>query len=176
MVENPPAKQEPWVWSLGQENPLEKGVATHSRILLGEFLRQRSWWATVHGVAMSHTQLTNTFTLCKYLWKGTIWDLKVKVKVKSLRVIIITNWQVLVCMTTEHYESLQKADWGRLAGIASLNSGVLVLSRVQRNSLPHLAFDIQKQLCAPFPSHPSCGVISRFLNQLITPFRIVRSK
>ena len=34
MVKNLPAVQEPWVQSLGQENPLEKGMATHSRILV----------------------------------------------------------------------------------------------------------------------------------------------
>ena len=33
MVKNLPAKQETWVWSLGQEVPLEKGMATHSSIL-----------------------------------------------------------------------------------------------------------------------------------------------
>ena len=33
MVKNPPAMQETWVWSLGQEDPLEKGMATHSHIL-----------------------------------------------------------------------------------------------------------------------------------------------
>ena len=33
MVKNLPAKQETWVQSLGQENPLEKGMATHSSIL-----------------------------------------------------------------------------------------------------------------------------------------------
>ena len=32
MVKNPPAIQETWVRSLGQEDPLEKGVATHSSI------------------------------------------------------------------------------------------------------------------------------------------------
>ena len=32
-VKNPPAMQETWVTSLGQENPLEKGMATHSSIL-----------------------------------------------------------------------------------------------------------------------------------------------
>ena len=32
-VKNPPALQETWVQSLGQEDPLEKEVATHSRIL-----------------------------------------------------------------------------------------------------------------------------------------------
>ena len=36
MVKNPAAMQEPqemWVGSLGQEDPLEEGVATHSSIL-----------------------------------------------------------------------------------------------------------------------------------------------
>ena len=30
---NPPAMQETWVRSLGQDDPLEKGMATHSSIL-----------------------------------------------------------------------------------------------------------------------------------------------
>ena len=34
MVKNPPAMQETWVRSLGQEDPLEKGMATHSSILV----------------------------------------------------------------------------------------------------------------------------------------------
>ena len=33
MVKNLPAMQETRVWSLGQEDPLEKGMATHSSIL-----------------------------------------------------------------------------------------------------------------------------------------------
>ena len=33
MVKNLPAMQETWVRSLGQEDPLEKGLATHSSIL-----------------------------------------------------------------------------------------------------------------------------------------------
>ena len=33
MIENLPVIQKTWVWSLGQEDPLEKGMATHSRIL-----------------------------------------------------------------------------------------------------------------------------------------------
>ena len=39
MVKNPPAvqeMQEMWVQSLGQENPLEKEMATHSSILVWE--------------------------------------------------------------------------------------------------------------------------------------------
>ena len=33
LVKNPPAVQETWVASLGWEDPLEKGKATHSSIL-----------------------------------------------------------------------------------------------------------------------------------------------
>ena len=33
MVKNPPAMRETWVWSLGWEDPLEKGIAAHSSIL-----------------------------------------------------------------------------------------------------------------------------------------------
>ena len=33
MVKNPPAMQEKQVWSLGQEDPMQEGMATHSRIL-----------------------------------------------------------------------------------------------------------------------------------------------
>ena len=33
MVKNQPAVQETRVWSLGQEDPLEKGMATHSSVL-----------------------------------------------------------------------------------------------------------------------------------------------
>ena len=36
MVKNPPAMQETQVLSLGQEDPLEKGTATHSSILAWE--------------------------------------------------------------------------------------------------------------------------------------------
>ena len=32
-VKNLPAMQETWVWSLSWEDPLEKGMATHSSIL-----------------------------------------------------------------------------------------------------------------------------------------------
>ena len=35
LVKNPPAMQEIWVWSLGWEDPLDKGTATHSSIQHG---------------------------------------------------------------------------------------------------------------------------------------------
>ena len=33
LVKNPPAMRETWVLSLGWEDPLEKGMGTHSNIL-----------------------------------------------------------------------------------------------------------------------------------------------
>ena len=40
-VKNLPAMQEAWILSLGQEDPLEKGMATHSSVLAWE-IPQRS--------------------------------------------------------------------------------------------------------------------------------------
>ena len=43
MVNNLPAMQETQVWSLGQEDPLEKGMATHSIILTWRIPRTAMW-------------------------------------------------------------------------------------------------------------------------------------
>ena len=42
MVKNLPAMQETWVCSLGWEDPLEKGMATHSSILAWKLHEKRS--------------------------------------------------------------------------------------------------------------------------------------
>ena len=56
MVKNPPAMRETWVQSLGWEDPLEEGMATHSSILAWRiFIDRGAWQATVHGVAKSWT-------------------------------------------------------------------------------------------------------------------------
>ena len=56
MVKNLPAMQETWVQSLGQEDPLEKEMATHSSILAWRIPMDRgACLATVHGVAKSWT-------------------------------------------------------------------------------------------------------------------------
>ena len=50
MVKNLPVMWETWVLSLGWEDPLEKGMATHSSILAWMIPMDRgAWWATVHG-------------------------------------------------------------------------------------------------------------------------------
>ena len=56
MVKNLPAKQETWVQSLVQEDPLQEGMATHSSMLAWRIPIDRgAWRATVHGVAKSQT-------------------------------------------------------------------------------------------------------------------------
>ena len=55
MVKNLHAIQETQVQSLGQEDSLEKGMATHSSILAWRTLDRRAWWATVCGVSESCT-------------------------------------------------------------------------------------------------------------------------
>ena len=60
MVKNLSVVRETWVRSLGWEDPLEKGKATHSIILAWRIpMDRKAWWATVHGVTKSRTQLTN---------------------------------------------------------------------------------------------------------------------
>ena len=55
-VKNSPALQETWVQSLGQEDPLEKRMATHSSILAWRTSMDRgAWQATVHGIAKLDT-------------------------------------------------------------------------------------------------------------------------
>ena len=53
-VKNLPAMQENWVQSLGQEDPLEKGMTTHSSILVW-----RTPWTEEPGGAKSQTRLSN---------------------------------------------------------------------------------------------------------------------
>ena len=50
IVKNLPAVRKTWVWSLGWEEPLEEGMATHSSILAWRIAMDRgAWQATVHG-------------------------------------------------------------------------------------------------------------------------------
>ena len=50
LYQNLPAMQETWVQSLGLEDPLEKGKATHCSIRLENSMDRGAWWAAVHGL------------------------------------------------------------------------------------------------------------------------------
>ena len=67
LVKNPPAIQKTWVWSLGWEDPLKKGKATHSSILAWRIprwsQRVRQGWAT-----FTFFQLQTWKVICLYVF------------------------------------------------------------------------------------------------------------
>ena len=67
MVKNLPAMWETWVGSLVWEDPLEEGMATHSSILAWRIPMDRgTWWATVHEIKKSWTQLSTAQALVRW--------------------------------------------------------------------------------------------------------------
>ena len=60
VVKIPPAMQETQVWSLSQEDPLEKGIDNPLKYSCLENSTDRGvWWATVHGATESWTWLSD---------------------------------------------------------------------------------------------------------------------
>ena len=59
MIKNPAAMQETWDQSLCQEDPLEKGKATHSTILAWKIPWTEELGRLVHGVTKSQTRLSD---------------------------------------------------------------------------------------------------------------------
>ena len=58
-VKTLPAMWETWVRSLGWEDPLEEGTASHSSILAWRMPMDRgAWWAIVHAVTKSQARLS----------------------------------------------------------------------------------------------------------------------
>ena len=47
------------IQSLGWEDPLEKEMASHSSILVGNSMDRGAWGATVYGAAKSQTRLSD---------------------------------------------------------------------------------------------------------------------
>ena len=63
VVKNPPVTQRMLLQSLGQGDPLEEGMATHSSILAWRIpMDRRAWRAIVHGVTKSQTRLKRLIT------------------------------------------------------------------------------------------------------------------
>ena len=55
-IKNPPVMHDTWLGSLGREDHLEEGMATHSSIIAWRIPMDRgAWQATVHGVPKSRT-------------------------------------------------------------------------------------------------------------------------
>ena len=65
MVKNQPAMQETWVQSLGQEDPLEKGMAIHSSILAWRipWIEKPGELQSMGSQRVGHDRVNSTFTL-----------------------------------------------------------------------------------------------------------------
>ena len=74
MVKNLPAMQETWVQSLSWEDPVEKEMVSHfSYTCLENSMGRGTWWAIIHGVTKSWTQLSGglfLLVLQKISWIG----------------------------------------------------------------------------------------------------------
>ena len=93
MVKNLPAIQEIWVWSLGREDPLEKGMATHSSILIWRI--PWTWepgWLQLRGCKESDVteQLTHTHTQTHTHYRTTPWKLKTS-QILLLNLCLLAN-------------------------------------------------------------------------------------
>ena len=76
VAQNLPAMWETWVRSLGGEDPLEKGMATHSMFLPGEFRGQRNLagYSPSGHRRVGHDWATNTFTFTfNYIFRLPWW-------------------------------------------------------------------------------------------------------
>ena len=105
MVKHLPAMQETQVRSLGHEDPLEKGMATHSRILAWEipWTEESGRPQGIGSQRVGHNRATNTFTLqgnvisckpenfveCSYCdLKCTIYLKRRKLKANDLSILV----------------------------------------------------------------------------------------
>ena len=73
MIKKLPAMQETWVQFLGQEDLLEKGMATHFIILtsvlcLENSMDREAWQATVHGV-LKQLDTTEKFSFSLFTYQ-----------------------------------------------------------------------------------------------------------
>ena len=92
LVKNPPATQKTLVQSLGREDPLENGKATHSSILAW-----RIPWTTVHGVAKSWTQLSDFhFHFVSYLNPKKLNNQNTQIDTADAHMSMAELWNFLV--------------------------------------------------------------------------------
>ena len=75
VVRNPPAVQETQFWSLGQEDPLAKGVATHCSILAWRipWTEDSGWLQSMRLQRVARAWMSNTFTLISCFMYFSMW-------------------------------------------------------------------------------------------------------
>ena len=93
--------RETQVWSLGQEDPLEKRMVTHSSILYWENSMDRGvWQAIVHGVVKNQMQLSDFEQesiwghKILWLWEAVLYKLAFLISVQLMLVKPLSFWVV----------------------------------------------------------------------------------
>ena len=121
-VKNPPAMRETSFPSLGWEDPLEEGMATHSSILAWEILMNRgAWRPTVRGVPKSRIWLSDWAQHSTWHWternfaaravkwcsRGVAWQPEFEVVVSVLSAgLDIFAWEILWTEESGRLQSL----------------------------------------------------------------------
>ena len=87
---NQPAMQETQVRSLSQEDPLEKGMATHSSLLVWRILwtKEPGWLQSIESQKVRHNRASDTFTfMAKNMLNFSIflWTLEIIFLLCNLR-------------------------------------------------------------------------------------------
>ena len=137
-VKNLPAIWEAWVRSLGWEDPLEEGMATHSSILAQRIPMDRgAWWATVHGVIVGYNEWLSTA-------QQSQWNVNEVIYFTSL-LRLLRSWQ-------SFFYSFFFFNWR-----ITLYRIVLVSAKHQHKSAIgiHLSPPSWISLPPPSPSHPT---------------------
>ena len=70
-IKNTPVMQETWVWSLGWEDPLEKGMAAHSSILAWRI----PWTEEPGGLQSMRSPRVRHDWATKYESRGSVWKM-----------------------------------------------------------------------------------------------------
>ena len=98
MVKNLPAMQETWVRSLGQEDPLEKGMATHSTILAWRipWTEEPGGLQSMRSQRVRHDWTTDTFTLYMFLWCR--WSFCHHPSLSTMLSPVAKNYMALFCI------------------------------------------------------------------------------
>ena len=116
LVKNLLAIWETWVWSLGWEDPLEEGMATHSSILAWRIPMDRGvWWATARGTAKSWTLLSDQAqhstaykSICKSLDDSKKNVMFYQEPSQKCRSCIVYFWKVTICYTKRDFLKIMK--------------------------------------------------------------------
>ena len=122
--------QKTWVWSLGQEDPLEEGTATHSSIPAWRIPRTEGPGGSVHRVAKCLTGLS-----CEAQWLSACGHALRKLRVwrcKVLAPLAEVHNQGTVSVSPDSESSLteKKAEFLNLGNLAYSTSAVLLCSQL----------------------------------------------